>query len=79
MACWGAINKAKSDASVSMGREVERLTLAANAKTLARLAPVLDDVLSAARCGEHTLEERESVADGAFEVADVVFAERPEA
>ena len=78
VACWSAINKAKSDASVSMGREVARLTIAANAKTLDRLAPVLADVLAAARCAEHQLVANDSVENGQFEISDAEFVERPE-
>jgi valyl-tRNA synthetase len=77
VACWGAINKAKADASVSMGREVERLAIQANPKTLARLEPVLADVLAAARCAEHRLAPRDDLADGEFAIADCVFAEKP--
>jgi len=76
VACWSAINKAKSDAKVSMGREVERLTLAANAKTLARIQPVLSDVLAAARCAAHDLDTRDSLPDDEFEIAAAVFVER---
>jgi valyl-tRNA synthetase len=78
VACWSAINKAKSDAAVSMGREVGSLTLAANAATLARLTPVLGDVLAAARCHAHTLATNDSLEDGVFEIADAVFLEKPE-
>jgi valyl-tRNA synthetase len=78
VACWSAINKAKSDASVSMGREVGSLTLGANATTLARLEPVLPDVLAAARCHAHTLAANDALEDGAFEVTDAVFLEKPE-
>ena len=61
MACYNAINKAKSEAGVSAGRVVEKLTLKANAATLAALAPVLSDVTGAARCQAHaTAEERGS-------------------
>jgi valyl-tRNA synthetase len=77
VACWGAINRAKADAAVSMGREVERLTIAASPKTLARLEPVLCDVLAAARCAEHRLSPRDDLADGEFTIADAVFAEKP--
>ena len=79
VACWGAINKAKSDASVSMGREVTSLTIAASPKTLERLAPVLPDVLAAARCAEHALAPSDTLESGEFEIRDAVFAERPEA
>jgi len=72
-----AINKAKAEAQVSMGREVESLTLAAGPATLERLRPVLADVLSATRCGEHRLEPREELAEETFEVAEARFVERP--
>ena len=78
VACWRAIHKAKSDAAVSMGREVARLVLAANAKTLATLARVLADVLAAARCHAHALATDDALADGAFAIRDAVFAERAE-
>jgi valyl-tRNA synthetase len=78
MACFAAIHKAKADAAVSAGREILRLTIAANPKTLARLARVLDDVLAAARCHEHTLAAQDDLADGAFEIRDAEFAERAE-
>ena len=78
VACWGAINKAKSDASVSMGREVLQMTLAVNTKTMALLEPVLGDVLAASRCQAHALATDDSLEDGAFEVRDAVFAEKPE-
>jgi valyl-tRNA synthetase len=73
-----AIHKAKADASVSAGREVTRLTLAAAPATLARVGPVLADVLAAARCTEHRLEERGSLEPGQFAVAAIEFAARPE-
>jgi valyl-tRNA synthetase len=78
VACWSAINKAKSDAKVSMGREVERLSIAANARTLARIEPVLSDVLAAARCAAHDLDTRDSLADDEFAIADAIFVERKE-
>ena len=45
VAALAAINKCKADAEVSMGREVERLTLRGNAATLDALKLVLADVL----------------------------------
>jgi valyl-tRNA synthetase len=71
-----AINKAKADAEVSMGREVEDLALAATPSTLERLRPVLPDVLAATRCHQHRLEPREDLADGSFEVTEARFVER---
>jgi len=77
VACWNAISKSKADASVSMGRAVEGLTIAACAGTLARLAPVLPDVLAAARCHSHQLATDESVEAGTVDVRDARFAPRP--
>jgi valyl-tRNA synthetase len=71
-----AINKAKAEAAVSMGREIESLTLAASPATLGRLGPVLSDVLAATRCREHRLEPRKDLAEGVFEVSEARFAER---
>jgi len=76
VAAWTSINKAKSEASVSMGREVERMVLAANAKTCARLEAVRADVMAAARCHAHGLDTDDSLEDGAFAVRDAVFVER---
>jgi valyl-tRNA synthetase len=75
VAAYAAIHKAKADAEVSAGREVLELRLAANGKTLAKLAPVLEDVLAAARARHHALEPAE-LADGVFEVRAARFAER---
>jgi valyl-tRNA synthetase len=71
-----AINKAKAEAKVSMGREVESLTLAASPATLERLRPVLPDVLAATRCGEHRLAPREDLEEESFEVSEARFVER---
>ncbi|HEY5656180.1 MAG TPA: class I tRNA ligase family protein, partial [Myxococcota bacterium] len=74
LACLAAVNKAKADAAVSMGREVLRLGVAANAGTRAKLERVLSDVLGAARCEAATLLEDEALEDGAFEVREAEFA-----
>ncbi len=78
-ACLAAINKAKSDASGSMGRELSSAVLVGNPKTLERLEAVLPDVLRAARCQAHQLLARDGLEDGSFEIEEAVFAERPEA
>ncbi len=69
----GAIHRAKADASVSMGKEVEALTLAASEATLDRVGAVLPDVLAAARCKTHDLAPA-GLEDGEFEVRDATFA-----
>jgi valyl-tRNA synthetase len=76
MACYNAINKAKSDAGVSVGRVAEKLTLRANQKTLAALAPVIRDVAGAARCQTHETVLDAALEDGAIVVSDAVFAEK---
>ena len=76
MACYNAINKAKSDAGVSVGRVAERLTLRANEKTLAAVAPVLRDVAGAARCSSCQTAVDSTLEEGAFAVSDAVFAEK---
>jgi len=75
-ACWRAINKAKADAAVSVGREVEQLVVVANGGTLEKLAPSLDDVLAAARCRSHRARANDGLEDGEFRIEDPVFAER---
>lgn len=77
VAALAAINKCKADGEVSMGREVETLTLCANAATLGGVRPVLGDVLDAARCHDHRLGECSELEDGVFEVVDARFAPRP--
>jgi valyl-tRNA synthetase len=78
MALFAAINKCKADGEVSMGREVETLTLVANASTLEAVKPVLGDVLAATRCQDHSQSERADLEDGAFEAVDATFAPKPE-
>jgi hypothetical protein len=56
---------------------VESLTIAASARTLEQLAPVLGDVLAAGRCRQHRLQESAELEQGSFEIREVDFAERP--
>jgi hypothetical protein len=79
IACLAAINKAKADAEVSMGREVEALALAAAPATLERLARVAGDVWAAARVLQPALVPDASLEPGAFAVREARFAARPEA
>jgi valyl-tRNA synthetase len=78
VAAHAAVNKAKADAAVSMGREIESMVLRANAATLARLERVLPDVLDATRTRSHTLVEDAALEDAVFEAVDCVFAPKPE-
>ncbi len=74
VACLAAVNKGKSEASVSGGRVVTRLVAAANPATLDRLRPVAADVMSAARVEGHELRSDAVLADGAFALVEIVFA-----
>jgi valyl-tRNA synthetase len=76
IACLAAINKAKADGEVSMGREVEALRLAAQPAALARLARVAGDVLAAARVAHFAPETDAALEPDAFEVREVRFAAR---
>jgi valyl-tRNA synthetase len=78
VAALAAINKGKSEGGVSVGRGVRTMTLRANAATLGRLASVSADVMASARVDRHALDTAPSLADGAFEVAEVRFVEAAE-
>ena len=78
VAALAAINKAKADAEVSMGRDVESLTLAATPATLEILEGVARDILSAARVADYEFVSRDGLEAGAFEVEAIVFAPKVE-
>lgn len=78
VAALAAINKAKADAEVSMGRGVLLLRLASSPSTLAVLEGVAADVMAAARVAQHSLESDSALADGLCEVLAIEFAEREE-
>ena len=73
VAAHTAINKAKADAEVGMGREVERLTLVGRDDDLHAAGDALDDVFAATRCREHSVMADEAVEEGTFEVRDARF------
>lgn len=77
--CLTAINKAKADAAVSMGREVETLALHASTATLERLERVVEDVLAAGRVGHAARLPDHALEAGLFQVREARFAARPEA
>jgi hypothetical protein len=71
VAAQNAINRSKTDAAASIGRPVNNLTLRAAPATWTALAPVLPDVLAAARCAKATQESVASIAPGTIEVAAI--------
>jgi len=71
IAAQNAINRKKTDAAASIGRPVNTLTLRAAPATLSALAPVLGDVLRAARCAHHEQQPAPELALGTVEVAAI--------
>jgi len=78
VATLAAINRAKADAEVSMGRGVAMLRLAVCPATLDVLEGVAGDVLAAARVSEHEFSTDASLEEGQCEVLAIEFAEREE-
>src|SRR5262249_36256948 len=72
---WSAINKAKSQAGVSIGRPIEKLVLAANAATAANLEAVMSDVMAAARANSHAVQENGTLEDSAFQIVEAKFVQ----
>ena len=61
-----------------MGRELDRLVVAAHPETLRRLEPALADVLAATRSRAHRLDSDADLEPGAFEIREIEFAPHPE-
>jgi valyl-tRNA synthetase len=76
VACLAVINKRKSEAAVSAGRGIRRLTLGMSPATRAGLEPALADVMAAARVADWALCAEAGVADGVIDVVELEFAER---
>jgi valyl-tRNA synthetase len=72
-----AVRRAKSAAGATVGRQLASLRVVASPKTAALLAPCLADVASAARADGDILFPREGMEEGAFEVTEIVLAEKP--
>ena len=78
VAALAAINKAKADAEVSMGRGVAVLRLAVSPARLAVLESVSSDVFAAARVVDHAISASPTLEDGQCEVLSIEFAAREE-
>ncbi len=72
-----AVRRAKSASGATVGRQLAKLRVAASPRTASLLGPCLGDVASAARAEGDILEVREGLEDGAFEVTEIVLAEKP--
>ena len=78
VACLAAINKAKSEGGVSVGRGVRKLRLRASEPTVARLKPATGDVMASARVEEHVVEAAPGPVDDEFLVTGIEFVEQVE-
>jgi valyl-tRNA synthetase len=77
VAYLAAINKAKSEAGVSGGREIAKLRARAARNLDAALRRVEADVMAAARVRDGRLVTGDALADGGLEVVEIEFAEPP--
>lgn len=78
VAAWSAVNKAKSEAGVSIGRAIEKLVVAANPATAANLRTVISDAMAGARAASYTVEENSTLEDGIFQVLEAKFVQLSE-
>jgi valyl-tRNA synthetase len=69
-----AIHRHKSQASVSVARELETIELAANSTTIRSAEGITSDLISAVRAHSFELIEDDHIADGEFEVRAAKFA-----
>jgi valyl-tRNA synthetase len=72
-----AVRKAKSASGATVGRQLVKLRVVAGPRTHGLLARCVSDLVSAARAEGDVLEPREGMEEGAFEVAEIVLAEKP--
>ncbi|MBN8614842.1 MAG: valine--tRNA ligase [Deltaproteobacteria bacterium] len=74
LACdlYASLNKKKTESGASTGRVVNSTSIAASATLVTRIAPVLSDVLAAAKVKAHTIGAREPLADADGFVIDAI-------
>jgi valyl-tRNA synthetase len=77
VACLATINRGKSEAGASVGRNVDRLVAAGSPATLARLRSVSADVMAAARVARYDLQPKAELDDGIVEVVALELADPP--
>jgi valyl-tRNA synthetase len=73
IAAMYAVNKAKSEAGVSVGRSITALKIACNTATAEKLKLVLADVTGAVRASGCELEINDSLDANQFEVVSIAF------
>jgi valyl-tRNA synthetase len=72
-----AVRRGKSAAGATVGRQLATLRVAASPETVASLRACLPDLRVAARAEGEILEPREGLAPDAFEVVELVLADKP--
>jgi valyl-tRNA synthetase len=72
-----AVRRGKSGAGATVGRQLATLRVAASPDTVASLRACLPDLRAAARAEGEILEPREGLAADAFEVVELVLADKP--
>lgn len=77
IAALTAINKAKADGEVSMGRALESLVLSGQASDVDKLRSVAVDVTAAARCENYEITIDDTIEKGSFQVKNIEFAPKP--
>lgn len=73
IAAMSAVNKAKSEAGVSVGRSITALKIACNAATTEKLRLVLGDVVGATRAAGAELEVKDGLEANQFQVVSIAF------
>lgn len=77
IAALTAINKAKADGEVSMGRALTSLVLSGQTNDIKMLRRIVVDVASAARCDNYEIAADPNGEAGTFQVKHIVFAPKP--
>jgi len=72
-----AVRRGKSAAGATVGRQLATLRVAASPDAVASLRASLPDLRAAARAEGEILEPREGLAPDAFEVVEIVLADKP--
>jgi valyl-tRNA synthetase len=72
-----AVRRGKSAAGATVGRQLATLRVAASSDAVASLRACLSDLRAAARAEGEILEPREGLAADAFEVVELVLADKP--
>ncbi len=76
VACVTELRKYKTEQGLSLGREIEHLTLVANPAIIAKLQPVLDDVMASVRVQNYALTAHTEATEAQFGILNVTLREQ---